>query len=309
MRRRLPFICLGVFYGLCNVAYGAAAFYPVDVHEFLAIPVFFAVGISMSGPAVLAVWGVLGSGHFWSRMAASVGTALLLLMCWVVMDVISQVFDEMTWNYLAFDLTGKRATFFEALAWHNFDDFFMTLLSLPVVFLAVQFPLWPFRLWMGWRIQHPDSPADSGRAFSIRDMMIATLAVAVVLASSRFAVWFANDATEFWLGLLLAVSVSAGISLVMVLSLVVIVLGSRGSVFVCVAMFLHALAAVVIALSVLLFVQWLREAIVFNWLYFAWATAVLGFATGLGLALVLARRQGYRLTTGQVDLLPSEPSE
>jgi hypothetical protein len=62
----------------------------------------------------------------------------------------------------------------------------VALCSLPLFSLASQLPLWPLRIYLGWRIERSGGAAHgTANALSIRDMILGTVVTAVTLAALR----------------------------------------------------------------------------------------------------------------------------
>jgi hypothetical protein len=78
------------------------------------------------------------------------------------------------------------------------------LCTLPLVSLAAQLPLWPLRIYLGWRIEQPGGAAHGeANALSIRDMILGTVVTAVTLAALRLVPGLAGFAapreSEMWI--------------------------------------------------------------------------------------------------------------
>jgi hypothetical protein len=71
-------------------------------------------------------------------------------------------------------------------------------LGVPLVSIAAQFPLWVARQWFGWRLvrEHAEAAPPVEPSLAIRDLMLATLVVAVSLALARLAP--SPDAGSMW---------------------------------------------------------------------------------------------------------------
>src|SRR4029453_2540951 len=68
-------------------------------------------------------------------------------------------------------------------------------LGVPLVSIAAQFPLWVARQWFGWRLVREQAEG-AEPPLAIRDLMLATLVVAVSLALARLAP--SPDKGEMW---------------------------------------------------------------------------------------------------------------
>jgi hypothetical protein len=114
------------------------------------------------------LWLVWGPGSFGWRVFVHWTTALGLFVSWAL---------------------GALASFTGA---HNFppnvpEGFTAILLTLPILSLAAQLPLWPLRTHLGWRLERQSAvnAAAGPHSLSIRDMILGTVATAVALACLR----------------------------------------------------------------------------------------------------------------------------
>lgn len=87
------------------------------------------------------------------------------------------------------------------------------MLMLPIIFLAVQVPLWILRIVTGWCIvagsSEDYSPPSESRQFQLQHMLGATTAVAVALGLASVGLRYLDNPTEgtdpsMWLGLMFA---------------------------------------------------------------------------------------------------------
>lgn len=299
--RWLPFAGIGLFYAVVNVSV-APATYNVDSVGLLMAYCLFSFGVIMSQPAVLSIWGVLGAGQFWKRMAATLAAVVLLFACWGVGLVGAAINDARQYRDVMAEVVSELSFLLD-------DVLMVVMLCFPLFLLVVQAPLWPVRIWLGWRIEHQHEDSDAPRPLSIRDMMIATVVVAGVLGLTRLALGFAYYASEFWMGVLTMIVISAGISLVMTLPPLAIVLRSRETLFAYVGLAVYTICALVITLIAFCLTWWVNGGPVTAGSMVRIAALLSGMAAGLWPPLLVARHQGYRLRWGKVDLLPSEASE
>jgi hypothetical protein len=152
-----------------------------------------AMGYIGAQAAVHAIWSVLGPWNRWIRPLLSALTALILfLLFWVgiaVEEFGRSSFWEATWSFLC---------------------------CLPLFLLATQLPLWFFRMWLRCRfVFRSDTESTSAtRPLSLRDLMLATVVVAMVFAAARLAKPEEVDSVaEFLLPVLLGAAVAGVISL------------------------------------------------------------------------------------------------
>jgi hypothetical protein len=105
-----------------------------------------------------------------------------------------------------------------------------SLISLPLVSLAMQLPHWAFRVYLGWRVVAPAAEAQDRRinALAIRDILIGTTIVALTIVPFRL---FAREPgamnAENWFGLGITALVLSAVSLLFLVPLVVLVLKMR----------------------------------------------------------------------------------
>jgi len=229
--------------------------------------------------ALFAIWCALVPLHWLKRMLMAVISGLVLYGAWAagyaIYTLHSSWLRERLWERL---VTG--------------------LLCLPILLLAVQIPLWMMRIWFRWRIAHPDE--DSSETFQplrIRDLMIATTAIAMALAAAQLSQTISvPSGNGSIVPLVVAAIVIMVLSAISVLPAVLAVLRSRrlllamGFVFSVYVAIAGSYAALIVLLS---------EAPL-DWEMFVGMPALaVGFFVELTLPLLIARRFGYRLLWGR----------
>jgi hypothetical protein len=139
-----------------------------------ALPIVFfpllqaTVGCTLAQGCLLAAWAAWGDQPFWQRTLLHWIVAAILYLVWVA------------------GLALGQPNQFRQLS-------MMVGLSVPLVSIAAQLPLWIARQMFGWRLIHrerrPGEENDGTRRapLSIRDLMTATVVVAVALAVARLA--------------------------------------------------------------------------------------------------------------------------
>ena len=134
---------------------------------------FGIVGCVLAQGNLLAAWLAWSEGPFLRRLRTHWKIAAGLYLVWLV--------------GLAVAIRNSEAPTFAATV----------ALGVPLVSLAAQLPLWVARQWLGWRLEreHPDPAHPSEPPLAIRDLMLATLVVAVSLALARLA---PADGKEVW---------------------------------------------------------------------------------------------------------------
>jgi hypothetical protein len=172
-------------------------------------------------------------------------------------------------------------------------------LSIPLVSIAAQLPLWFARQAFGWRLVRDDaSKAPGVRPLSIRDLMLATMLVALALAPAR---WVPSpDGKEMGTLWIVAFVAAATISTLTLLPATPLLLRTRqfqhGIWFACLyAVFWMTLPWVVVLI--------VRSRGIFAGpplpVLIGLSCLVLSFAATVILALAAARARGYRLAWGR----------
>lgn len=122
-------------------------------------------GAIAAQPGLLAIWAVLGPQRLLVRWSLSLLVAALL---WCVL----------LWGMIVADLSGGELR-----------NFARGTLMLPLIFLAVQLPLWILRLATGWHLvvgQTSDGPSSvQSRQFGLQHILGATTVIAVALGLAR----------------------------------------------------------------------------------------------------------------------------
>jgi hypothetical protein len=269
-------VLLLIGYLLLNVSFdslakGASAKWPPSPVAMLTMVI--AMGILGSEIALACVALVWGQGRFIGRLLAVWFVGLIGLGAWGVnlMDRPPETIGFQT----------ARAAF----------------AAMPSIVLAIQAPLWPLRLYLGWRVVHRSSATASEAPLSIRDILIGTAISAVSLSLLRLAVFPGQSLdAEFWLTCGVAGLCLAASGLFAIAPLVFLALYFRGMLMAALASATYAVMAGLGAILILVaFAPDLLNApeVLF---------AVLLFVSGplaLLAPLFLARLAGYRLVTGK----------
>jgi hypothetical protein len=169
-------------------------------------------------------------------------------------------------------------------------------LGVPLISLGAQFPLWVARQWRGWRLvrEHAEGTLPSEPPLSIRDLMVATVVVAVALALARLAVSF--DAGDIWSVWAFAVTVACVISSIALLPAGALLLRTRqlrgglmwSALYAAVWIILPWVIVAVLRLSGL--VNLPPRAV-----FVGISSLMFTFAATITLTAVIARDRGYRL--------------
>lgn len=158
-----------------------------------ALPMIFfplwqaTVGCTLAQGCLLAAWLAWGEEPFWDRF----------LRHWIVASILCLVWVAGLWmtGFWVAQLTPVLSGAGQALARINQlrQLSMMVGLSVPLMSIAAQLPLWIARQMFGWRVvcveARPGEENDVTRRapLSIRDLMTATVVVALALALARWA--------------------------------------------------------------------------------------------------------------------------
>jgi hypothetical protein len=151
----------------------------------------YVLGTIYGQSLVAAAWVALGPGQLWARSLASLG--------WIVLQIVAVAIQT---------------------AAHRGPDDVLEILAISalVLWIAAQVPLWTFAWWFGCFLRpvqeaSPATDALRDHQFGIRQLMIVTAVVSVVLGLGRVAIlndWFqleSNHETATFAFLLLAAAV------------------------------------------------------------------------------------------------------
>lgn len=171
-------------------------------------------------------------------------------------------------------------------------------LSLPLLLLAVQSPLWFARIWLNWRVVHGDQsggcPGET--AFGIRHIFAATACVALALAGVRLAASQTHASpSEQLVGFSFGALIAAAISLITTLPATVVALRARRPWRSLGALFASNVIVVLGAIAVVSLIAGRWPPLDAD---IAYLCLLLSFYVCLAGPLLLARRLGYRLVWG-----------
>ncbi len=251
--------------------------------DWMAILVYISFGLIAAEGGLIAICGVLGTGHPLVRLPTSAAIGFWLYSYWAAGYAMSFVWSQ---SYYGVDRCLKQIS--------------VGLLCLPAGYLAVQLPLWIVRLGFAWRIERID-PAHVAvhRPLSIRDMMVATGLVGIALAGARAASGIADEQESvFWAGFGIISASLAGISLISTLPAVVATLRVRKPAIGTAVIFVYAITAVVITIVI---ISWFTAQRVRSWETVGFILVATSLAAGLTTPLLIARRLGYRLSWGRLE--------
>ena len=279
IRFQLPLIS-GASFSACSFA-----LYPltqaIRPTQTAALVVYSCIGAIGAAAALLAIWAVLGSRpNYWFRVLISYGAGLALMGCWLIGFAVSAPHSV-------------RA--------RELRDCTLTILCLPLVFLAIQSPLWFARLAFRWEMVSPSQGLQNFRPLTIRNMLIAMAFVGCGLAAARFASTLGQISgprsnRDFWIPFGIVLASCFVISLATTLPMVVATLRARHAGLAMVGFSIYAAIAIVITLTVIgLFARRpLRP-----WDVVILLTVIASFTLAMTMPLLTARRRGYRLRWGR----------
>ncbi len=251
------------------------------------------IGCVLAQGCLLAAWVAWGGGPFLRRLAAHWIVAASLYLVWLV------------GFGLAVALFGRIPPQIAAIV----------ALGVPLVSLAAQFPLWVMRQWFGWRLVREEAdptqpsplPFPETERLTIRDLMLATLVVAVTLALARLAP--SPDAGEMWPVWGFASTVACVISSISLLPAGVILLRQRPLSRSLAWSSLYALALIsLIWVAVALKYRFAPGMLFPRAVYIGLSSLMFTFAATLTLTAAIARDRGYRLASRRISCRLPPPS-
>jgi hypothetical protein len=240
---------------------------------------FAAIGCALAQGSLLAVWLAWGDGPFSRRF----------MWHWVAAGVLCCVW-----------LIGMT------LSLPNGDDEFVDVgltvaLTVPLVSLGAQLPLWIVRQQFGWRLARP---AGSGVAandppLAIRDLMAATVIVAVTLGLARLSP-AAQKGPTFWIAWCIGLVIAASVSTVIMLPAAAMLLRPRGLRRALLNAGLFAGSAISFLWLHVVLLRWRWPQFLAPWqIYVCLSVLILAFAGTVILAALVIRGQGYHLAWGR----------
>jgi hypothetical protein len=240
-------------------------------------PLFLAIlGCVLAQGCLLAAWLAWSDQPFWQRLARHWFVAAILYFVWAAGLALSRTSE-----------LAKTGSFVG--------------LSVPLVSIAAQMPLWIARQTFGWRLIRGEEKSNAAREpLSIRDLMTATVLVALALALARLA--RSPDDKELGFVWIVMFVVASAISTIALLPTAALLLRmpsfQRGMLFAG----LYA-ASWVGLLWLVVVVAWHRGLFPPPPLAFLVGVSclILSFAATVILAAAAARGRGYRLVWGRVQ--------
>jgi hypothetical protein len=126
---------------------------------------------------------VFGEQPFWRRLVGCWSAAIILWGCWTVSFLVTM--RTRGWNG-AFYLSESA----------EFVQFFG--LALPLAAIAVQSPLWFFRVYLGWSLREPRATPMPAQPLSIRDFLLGTGIAALSVTLARVAPRLDRSHSDYW---------------------------------------------------------------------------------------------------------------
>jgi hypothetical protein len=260
-------------------------------HEIIVPVALGIIGCVLAQGCLLAAWLAWGDGPFLRRLAAHWIVAASLYAVWLMgFGVANALFGSIPPQIAA-----------------------TVALGVPLVSLAAQFPLWVTRQLFGWRLvreqadegqsselpKTPPSQPPKTERLSIRDLMLATVVVAVTFALARLAP--SPDAGEMWPVWGVGSTVACVISSISLLPAGVLLLRqrplSRGLAW----SSLYALSLISLIWVAVALLRWFAPGMLApRAIYVGLSSLMFTFAATLTLAASIARDRGYRLASRRI---------
>jgi hypothetical protein len=267
--------------------YGNLAIVPmmdaINERDWLASGVFVMMGAICAQIALACAAVVFVEAPFWRRLLVCWCAAILLWGAWVV-GVSASLYRNR-------DLNG-------ALEIIRF-----TVLAMPLAALAIQSPLWFFRLYLGWRVCDSKAQPRPMRALSIRDYMLGTAMVALAITAARLAPPKNWNRDDYWPVWAVFIAIVAGISLIAVApALFLMFRCSRWWVGYCLLLLYGLFGGLAMLAFVVIVDEDFRQRVFTAsalWEALGMMTVIFSFAVVLGAGLKAARDLGFELVIGR----------
>lgn len=169
-------------------------------------------------------------------------------------------------------------------------------LSVPLIYLAAQTPLWVARIFLRWRLETPrtNHGGSTYRPLSLAEIMIFTATVSLSFAAARL-VSSGEEFIPYWPSMAIACAIAAGLGLATTLPILFLILGLRrlslGTAI------LAAYAAISLIITVVVSCAFFRAQV--DDLLFSLSPTLAGFVVAITVPLVIPRWFGYRLAWGR----------
>jgi hypothetical protein len=159
-------ISIGLFFAAVNFAVCPLMALVDGPANWKALPLFGLFGAVLSEAGLLSAALVFFSGPFWLRATLCWSVGFVLWGCWALGLMLVKWIEP--W-------------------WDVGEILQIGTLSLPLVALAIQSPLWFARSYSGWRLKHQKSGVTATTHLSIRDYLVGTAITAISITLARLA--------------------------------------------------------------------------------------------------------------------------
>jgi len=240
--------------------------------------VFVLFGAICAQGGLISAGLVFGPGRFWLRTVCCWGVSAFLWLCWAV-GLMAYAYSR-RWRYPA--------------DWHEMLQF--VGLSLPLVAVAIQSPLWFARSYLGWRLAPSDGSETAAQPLSIGDYFVGTAVTAVSITCAQLgrpAQWVAP---AYWPAWAIVVACVAAASLLGVLPAMLLILRWRHWRLGFCLLVLYGTVAGVALISTLIAVFGPPGQI---WEVLGMVVIFISTAAFLGAGMIVARACGYSLVMGR----------
>jgi hypothetical protein len=177
-------------------------------------------------------------------------------------------------------------------------------LSLPLIALAIQSPLWFFRVYLGWRLVRTEAADSHERPLSIGDYLIGTAIAAVCITLAQIAPQPAWVDAEFWPRWAIVFASVAGVSLVSVIPAMVVMFRFRNWLLGLLLLVAYGLVAGIVTVSIFIaFDPGMRRGLSPSQIGVTIVVVFMfaAFAVFLGAGMKAMRDMGYSLALGRAD--------
>ncbi len=259
------------------------AIQPGDV---MAVLVYSCFGVICASAAHLSVLATFWSVRFSLRMIVSIGIGLLFVSAWFCGYYV--VYIDRNYGF--------------------WDETLTMLLCVPLVFFAIQFPLWIARIAFRWdlRTQAPDEP-HTFHPLTIRDIFVGMTLVGIGMTAARFAMSYTGEDTpteEFWMVVGIVMASVSGVSLISTLPVLVASFRIQRPWIAMLVIGAYTIAVSLITFAVIVFFQ---QGFVDGEMIYGLSITFAAYAATLVIPLSLAHYCGVRLTWGRETMTDSLP--
>jgi hypothetical protein len=271
-------IGVSLCFGIGNLATFPLAWY-ADSGGSLEMLVFILIGAIFAQGGLVSAAIVFGPGSLWIRTVCCWSVSLLLWGCWA--------FGLLAFRHLAPSRSPPD--------WRETLQF--VGLSLPLVALAIQSPLWFSRNYLGWRLTRSNQSNESARPLSIGDYLMGTAVTAVSVTFARMAPPSNWIFPGYWAVWAIVFACVAAASLLGVLPAMVLLLRWRNWPIGYCVFLLYGTVAGVTTVAILFAVLGPPGGPSPMWEVIGMCVMYISLAVFLGAGMAVARGYGYSLVT------------